>query len=225
MKRITLAVLVGLFAMSMTAYAADEAGVPWKDKPAEAVAPGDLKELPNYDRIVKPIEVKVEQAQKAMEPYQKEMEKPLEKRNTALLNACKVRAAQAYMGAALEARKGISMVKTPEHKAAITEQYEKPNQQKATEIYIELAAEAYEKKDVRTAVGMYKQVLTIDKDNQTAKDALIKIQQEMAEASKNGKSSGSKGGGGDEQKPWDREDYKGTGRTDGKWSGTGRTGY
>ncbi|KPJ72648.1 MAG: hypothetical protein AMS14_07415 [Planctomycetes bacterium DG_20] len=222
--------LVGLFLVIGTGGAYAE-GVPWKtDEAAKQDAPaatGDLKaELPpaQYNRVVKPIEAKIEAAEKIMEAYEKEMEKPAEKRNERLLLGCKTRAAEAYLGAAMAATKGIGMVKEDSHKAALKQQYEEPNRKKAIDMFLELAVAAYDKGDLRTAVAYYKRVLSVDKENADAKEGLVKIARQVKEAAESGKKTGSKGGGSDDQRPWDR-DYSRPDLGGKDWSGMRRGGW
>ncbi len=203
-------------------------GVPWKtdDKPKDAAAPaGDLKaELPaaQYNRIVKPIEAKLASAEKIMAAYEKEMQKPAEKRNQRLLVGCKTRTAEAYLGAALAAKKGLNMVKKDSHKEAIKNQYEEPNREKGIAIFLDLATSAHDRGDFRMAAGFYKRILAVDKENSDAKEGLVKIVKEIQQAARDAKTSGSKGGGSDDKKSWDRDDHSRTGRNDGNWSGAGR---
>lgn len=147
--------------------------------PGEAAAQsGTLKgDLPpaQYNRVVKPIEAKIALAEKAMESYEKEMQKPAEKRRAATLISCKAKASAAYYQVALAARKATRMVKKEEHKAEIKATYEVPNLRKATESPLGFASEAQAKGDFRTAVGYYKRVLAMDPDNPVAKAALEKI--------------------------------------------------
>ncbi len=240
MKRLGLAALAAIFALAMVT-ACRAAEVPWKaadgekaDAPAEGAgdakaggdaAGGELKTALGaamYDRLIKPIEVKVDQAAKIMEKYTKEKEKPAEKQNLALLAACREQAAGTYLAASLAAKKAVGAVKNEEQKAAITQQYDDPNRQKAIDIYLELASEAMDKKDVRKAVAYYKKVLAIDKDNTTAKEALTKLEQDLKEAAKTNKKGG-KGGSSDDEKSWDRKDYGKAGRGyDTDWSHAGR---
>lgn len=237
MKRFALVALVGIFALAM-ATACRAAEVPWKaadgekaDKAdAAAEGAGDAKEgggelkaalgAAQYDRLIKPIEAKVDQAAKIMEKYTKEKEKPAEKQNQGLLSACKEQAAAAYLAASLAAKKAVGSVKNEEQKAAITQQFDDPNRQKAIDIYLELASEAMEKKDIRKAAAYYKKVLSIDKDNATAKEALTKLAQELKEAGKTKK--GSKGGGSDEDRSWDSKMYGKGNRGYDRWSDPGK---
>lgn len=72
------------------------------------------------------------------------------------------------------------------------------------------------------AAGFYKRILAVDKENSDAKEGLVKIVKEIQQAARDAKTSGSKGGGSDDKKSWDRDDHSRTGRNDGNWSGAGR---
>jgi len=203
MKRFLPAALIGVFAVAGT-LAAAAADVGWKtgddSKQVASVAPGDLKaELSpaQYSRVVKPIEAKLAAVEKIMKVYDKEMEKTAEKRSERLLLSCKARAGEAYLGAALAAKKGLNLVKKESHKAAIKQQYEEPNRKKAIDIFLELGTLAHDKGDLRMAVGYYKRILAIDKQNAQAREGLTKIAQEVQESKKSGKKKGGKGTGGD----------------------------
>ncbi|MBE3123481.1 MAG: hypothetical protein IMZ65_01620 [Planctomycetes bacterium] len=232
MKRFTLGALVALFALAFGA-AAWAGEVPWKagdgDKKEAGDAAGGAGDLKTdlgeaqYNRIVKPVEAQVEKAEKIMEKYSKEMEKEEPKRNQTLLLGLKDQAANAYLAASLAAKKGAGMVRKPEQKAAITEQFDDPNRQKAVDFLLELAQDAQEKKDLRKAVAYYKKVLAIDKENSVAKDALTKIAEDMKAAAKAPNKKGGKGGSSEDPKSWQREDPSNTGRGDNNWSGAGRS--
>ena len=203
MKRFLPAALIGVIAVAGT-LAAAAADVPWKagedPKAGASTAPGDLKaELPpaQYNRVVKPIEAKLAAVEKIMKVYDKEMEKTAEKRSERLLLSCKARAGEAYLGAALAAKKALNLVKKESHKAAIKQQYEEPNRKKAIDIFLELGTLAHDKGDLRMAVGYYKRILAIDKQNAQAREGLTKIAQEVQESKKSGKKKGGKGTGGD----------------------------
>ncbi len=190
--------------------------IPWKasggsGESAAPVAPGDLKaELPpaQYRRVMKPIEAQIALAEKAMQPYEKEMQKPEEKRRQALLIKCKERAAACYLGASTAAKGALRLVKKDSHKAAIKQQYEEPNREKAIDIYLELALDAHTSGDLRRTVGYYKKVLSIDRENTQAKQALIKLAEQYKQAMKDKKKGGSKGGG-DMKGDWDIKIGKG----------------
>jgi len=203
MKRLLPAALIGAFAVAGT-LAAVAAEVPWKagEEPqaGASAAPGDLKaELPpaQYNRVVKPIEAKLAAVEKIMKVYDKEMEKTAEKRSERLLLSCRVRAGEAYLGAALAAKKALNLVKQESHKSAIKKQYEEPNRKKAIDIFLELGTLAHDKGDLRMAVGYYRRILAIDKENAQAKEGLTKIAKEVQESKSSGKKKGGKGTGGD----------------------------
>lgn len=193
--------------------------IPWKasgatDGSAEAVVAGDLKaELSpaQYKRVMKPIEAQIALAEKAMEPYEKEMQKPEEKRRKDLLTKCKERAAACYLGASTAAKSALRLVKKDSHKAAITQQYDQPNKEKAIDIYLELALEAHASGDFRRTVGYYKKVLSLDRENTQAKQGLIKLAEQYKQAMKDKKKGGGKGGSGEMDGDWDVRIGKGLG--------------
>ncbi len=217
-----LGVLVGATLMGMAgSVGVRGAGVPWKAGAggAPAVAPATAEEVKadlgeaRFQRLIKPIEAKIALAKKAMEPYEKEMEKPPDKRRPELLKRCKVRAAQMYMGAALAAKRArLSLSKTA-HQAFFAETYEKPNRQKAVDLLLELALQARSEGNLREAVFLYRQVLAADPENAEAKTAMKDLyqqyQQAMRDRATRSRSTG--GGEGKTKNPWDWDrdaDYK-----------------
>ncbi len=221
MKRFMLGVCIAVFILGSVATCPGK-NIPWKasgatDKSAAPVAAGDLKaELPpaQYDHVIKPIVTRIALAERAMEPYKKEMEKPEEKRRKPLLTHCKERAAAYYLAASYAAKRALRLVKKDSHKAAIKQQYEEPNKQKAIDMYLDLALDAHTGGDLRRTVGYYKKVLSIEPGNSQAKEALTKLAEQYKQAMKNARTGGSKGGGSDDQEhAWDR-DWKRTGRGD-----------
>ena len=112
-------------------------------------------------------------------------------------------------------------------KAALKEQYEEPNKQKAIDIYLGLALDAHTGGDLKGAVAYYVKILSIDRENTEAKSALAKLADQYQQAIKDSKRAGSKGGGSDDNdKPWDTEDYSGAGRGySGGWGDIGRSGW
>jgi hypothetical protein len=218
MHRMLIVALAGLVVLAgtMTAGAAD---VPWKEgdgKKDDAGAAGsvDLKAELNdvqYNRLIKPIEAKLADVEKTMETYEKEKAKPAGRQNPRLLLACKERTATFYLGASLAAKNAANRVREDHIKNAIKDQYQTPNEQKAIDIYLELAMKAQDDGNVRGAVGYYKRILSIDKDNSQAKEGLTKIAKELQQNARTG--SRSKGGGSeDERRSWERDDdYSGTG--------------
>ncbi len=214
MKRFMVGACIAVFILgSVTACRGQK--IPWKASgatDASAEAAGDLKaELPpaQYRRVMKPIEAQIALAEKAMEPYNKEMEKPEEKRRQALLIKCKERAAACYLGASTAAKSALRLVKKDSHKAAIKQQYEQPNKEKAIDIYLELALDAHASGDLRRTVGYYKRVLSLDRENTQAKQGLIKLAEQYKQAMKDRKKGGSKGG--DMDGDWDVRIGKGIG--------------
>jgi len=140
MSRTALLALAGVLVLSL-GVSVSAAVVPWKkgdDKP-DAATDGDagstdLKEKlgeTQYKRLVSPIEAKLKLAKKTMEAYDKEMEKPVDKRSQRLLLGCKQRAAQYYLGAAMAAKQAANRNRDEAVKAAIAEEFQKPNEQKA----------------------------------------------------------------------------------------------
>ena len=217
MHRFVIVALAGLIVLGGTVVA-DAAGVPWKEGGAEkkegATGGADLKTELNqiqYNRLIKPIEAKLEDVEKAMAAYEKEKAKPVGRQNPRLLLACKERAATFYLGASLAAKNAVNRVREDHLKSAIKQQYQEPNEQKAIDIYLELAMKAQDENNVRGAVGYYKRILSIDKENGEAKQALTKIAKELQQKARSG--SKSQGGGSeDDRKPWERDDdYSGTG--------------
>ena len=228
--RFALSVAVLSALLFAGAAGAQAQGVPWKagDAPKDGAAAADLKvELPpaQYNRIIKPIQAKLEAAQKIMATYDKEMTKAAEKRNQRLLLNCRTRAAENYLGAATAAKRGVNLVKKESQKAAIKQQFEEPNRKKAIDIFLDLGTNAHAKGDIRLAVAYYKRILAIDKENAEAKEGLTKIAQAIRESAQAAKKGGAKGGGSDDKRSWDRDDHSRTGRSEGDWSKTGRSGW
>lgn len=222
MNRSMLGACTAVFILGSVAVCLGE-DIPWKAfngtaKSQESVAPGDLKaELSTvqYARVVKPIETRIDMATKAMEPYEAEMQKPEEKRRQSVLVKCKTRSAEYYLAASYSAKKAARLVGKDSLKAALKEQYEEPNKQKAIDIYLELALDVHTGGNLRAAVYYYKKILSIDPENADAKEALTKLAEQYRQAMKDAKKSGSKGGGKDgKEHSWDNEDWKGTGRGD-----------
>jgi tetratricopeptide (TPR) repeat protein len=208
MKRLMLAALVAMFVLGLASWARAE-GL-FKDDPAKkddpaakaaapaagqaepAVAEGkDL--LPAAAKKV--IDDKVAMAEKMLQAAKEELAKPEGKANLKNADGYKIRAYGFYIGAMLEARKAAASARKKEDKAAITEQFEKPNKEKAIEILLGLAGAAADKKDFRTAAQYYNEVLKLDPDNVTAKEKLKALAEQAKANPKDTKSSGSKGGG------------------------------
>jgi len=128
-----------------------------------------------YARLIKPIEVQLAAAAKVVKIYAAERAKPVDRQNGRLLLACNQRAAGYYLGAALAARRAVNRLREERLKNAVKEQYQRPSEQKAVEVYLELAEKAREEGNVREAVGYYKRVLKIDRDNARAARAVSRL--------------------------------------------------
>jgi hypothetical protein len=133
---------------------------------------------PVYERIARPVEAKLAEARMAVELIRLENEKPADKRNQDTIISLKEREAGFYTAAALAAREGVAQVTPPDLKAAIVAEFEKPNKQKAVEILGELAAISANQKDFRRASALYRRILAIDPENESAKRALKLVSDE-----------------------------------------------
>ena len=219
MHRLVTVALASLCILGST-VAAEAADDPWKkddaDKEgAEAAGAVDLKsELSQvqYRRLINPIESKLEDAAKTMKVYEKEKAKPADRQNPRVLLGCKQRAATFYVGASLAAKNAVNRLRDERLKNAVMKQYQKPNEQKAVDVYLELAMKAQDEGNVRGAIGYYKRILKFDKDNTDAKQALAKIAKELQQKARTGTGGKSTGGGTeDERRSWERDDdYSGT---------------
>jgi hypothetical protein len=196
MSRLMVAGAVVVIALGMAVGVwAEEAAIPWATGTAATtpaatstdavVAPvatptgGDaaspLATDPRFAKVVKSVEEQLAAAAKLQGLYDKELAKPEKSRNANLLKGYKTNIAQAYMKAASIAKMQASQFTKPDDKKLITDTYDKPNRDKAVAIYLEQADEAMTKKDYREAISLYKMILSIEPDNQTAKDGLQKI--------------------------------------------------
>jgi hypothetical protein len=230
MHRMLIVALAGLVVLAGAA-AAQAADVPWKQgdgkkDDAGASGPVDLQSELNkiqYNRLIKPIEAKIEDAEKMQKMLDKEKAKPAGRQNPRVLLGCKERMATHYVGASVAAKNASNRVREDHLKKAIKQQYQQPNEQKAIDIYLELAMKAQDDGNVRGAVGYYKRILKIDNDNTQAKEALTKIAKDLQQRSRTGGSRSKGGGSEDERRSWERDDdYSGTG---GKHYDGGRGGW
>ncbi len=205
MKRLAIAaVLVGIVAL-VAGYARAQ-DVPWKPAepnvpPAKNLQPAPLASAPGealpaevaaaekpalelekaltpelYQRAIKPILYQIEQADKVIGLYNKEMAKPEKECNDKRATEYRENAARFYLTASQRAQQAKKMIPEVENQNAVTTQYELPMRDKALEIYTSLAAERMAKKDVAAAVKYYQQILKIDPDNVFAKEELKKIE-------------------------------------------------
>jgi len=209
-----LVVVVTVLALGLSV----RADVPWKQNDDDAVTPATLDELkadlgqPRYNRIVDQVQSKVTLAEKAMEPYYKEMGKPVEKRRTALLEKCKMRSAQMYEAAAKLARRIQLQLQKKSHQACIKKQFEQPNRDKAAKLYLELSVDAQAGGNITQAALLCKKALAADPANEQAKSLFRQLAEEYQQAMRDRKNrSRSVGGGSDEDdgdRGWDGRDWR-----------------
>ena len=206
MKRLMLAALVAMFVLGLASWARaeglfkDDAKKEEPGAKAEAPAAGQAEPAVAQGKdllsaaVKKRIDDKVAMAEKMLQQAKDELAKPEGKADVKKADGFKLRASQQYFGASLDAKAAAASAKKDD-KAAISEQFEKPNKEKAIEILLALGDAAAGKKDIKSAVAFYKQVLNIDPENVTAKDKLKALAEEAARANaKDTKGTGSKGG-------------------------------
>ena len=217
MKRLAIAaVLVGIVAL-VAGYARAQ-DLPWKPAepnvppagaPGEATpagAPTDVLDLEKalkpelYQRAIKPILYQIEQADKVLGLYEKEMAKPVKERIEKRATEYRENAARFYLAASQKAQQAKKMVPEAENQNAITSQYEIPMRDKALEIYTSLAAERMEKNDLPGAIRYYQQILRIDPENALAKEELKKIEALVKANNAGGKTTPQPGSGGKDAK-------------------------
>jgi tetratricopeptide (TPR) repeat protein len=159
--------------------------------PGNGTAPAkDPKDL-RMARLTKPIEDIIALAEKSMDMFKKENEKPAEKQNPKALTNFKLQAAGQYVNATNKAKAVAAGLRKDDEKQPVVDQFERPCREKAVSLLLELADAAQQRKDVSMAVGLYRQTLAIDPENATAKAALEKLAKDFNTAKK----GGSKGGG------------------------------
>lgn len=189
---------------------APPAGAPGEAPPAEVAAAEkpavDLEKAMRpelYQRAIKPILYHIEQADKVLGLYNKEMAKPEKGRNEARARGYRENAGRFYLTASQKAQQAKKMVPEAENQNAVTSQYEIPMRNKALEIYASLAAERMEKKDVPGAIRYYQQILKIDPANALAKEELKKIEALVKANTKGGDTTRQPGSGGKDEKDQD----------------------
>jgi hypothetical protein len=157
-----------------------------------------------YTQLITPIEQRVAMAEKVMEAYNKESEKPADKQNPKTMSDMKLKAAGLYAGAATQAKRAVSNLPKDKQGLAgtISTQFEKPNSEKAVGLLLELASAARDKGDLRGALGLYKQVLLVDPTNETAKTAITQIEEELKKPGAGNKSGTTGGSKDDESTKW-----------------------
>jgi hypothetical protein len=177
--------------------AAPAAGTPAADQEAaDAAAQKDAR----IAKAVKPVEEQLALAAKQLELYDKEMAKPEKDRNPQMAAGCRLRAARFYNLAAMKSKAAEGQFSKAEDKQIIIDQYEKPAREKAIALYLELADQAKQKNDMRTAITLYKDILKLDPSNAEAKDALKAIEET---AKTNANQPNNPGGGSTAPKTWE----------------------
>ena len=187
MKNVMRVALVGVLVGGLAAVAWAQAN---QEPPQETPGKVNLKvEMTpiQYNRLIKPVEKEVGLAEKALKDIDKEMEKPAEKRNNAKILQLKESAAGHYLNAALLAQKAVNSVTKEKLKTGITDQHLTPNRQKSVDLYLELAATARDRNDLRRAVALYNKVLQIDPQNTAAQDALKQIEEQNKQSQEDDK--------------------------------------
>jgi len=158
------------------APAAAEANPAAPEDPAAALAKD-----PKFMRALKPVVDQIALAVKQVELYNKEMAKPEKDRKPREAAVYELRAAQAYNLAVLKALAAENQFHKAEDKQSIIDLYKKPCREKAVALYLDLADQAEQMNDMRSAISLYQEVLKIDSTNVMARDAL-KALEETAKA-------------------------------------------
>jgi len=191
---------------------APPAGAPGEAPPAEVAAAEkpavDLEKALKpelYQRAIKPILYQIEQADKVLGLYEKEMAKPEKERNEAKARAFREKAADYYFFASRKAQDAKKMVPEAENQNAITSQYEIPMRNKALDIHLALAEEEMQKRNLKGAVAQYQKILKIDPENALAKEELKKIEAIVKANTKGGETAGKSNSGGKDDKKQDYE--------------------
>ena len=154
----------------------------WVGETSAAPVPGATPKVePKVDKAEKAaatVKAQVAVADNWLKQAEDEMAKPDNKRDVRKADAFKVKAAQAYVAAALTAFRAAATLKDDE-KQAFLEQYDKPNREKAIRILLDLADAAKSTRRWQEATNYYKQVLQIDPQNQAAADGIKAVQTGM----------------------------------------------
>jgi tetratricopeptide (TPR) repeat protein len=189
---------------------APPAGAPGEAPPAEVAAAEkpavDLEKALKpelYQRAIKPILYQIEQADKVLGLYNKEMAKPAKDRNQAKARAFREKVADYYFFASRKAQDAKKMVSEATYQDAITNQYEIPMRHKALEIHLALAEEEMQKRNLKGAIAQYQQILKIDPENAVAKEELKKIEAAVKAHTEGGQTTRQAGSGGKDEKDQD----------------------
>jgi len=184
MKSVTICALLGVLSLSFCGYvrAEDTAAAPAPAAAAPAAdTPGPKAAATLQERMASAIKTQIAAAEKLLTQANEEMAKPDDKRDAAKSFRLKLSAARAYMKIAQTAKTDAARLKADEKKAFM-DQYEQPNREKATQLFLELAAAAKEKKDYANAIAFYQEVLAMDPKNAAATDGLKAIADAMKPA-------------------------------------------
>jgi len=224
--------LVGVFTLGVASVAwgqaaaapAADADKAKTDAPAaapagDAAAPAVKANANKMEAGAKSVKDLVAKAEQTLELVNKEKEKPAEKQDAKKISQGKMMAARMYINAAQKAA-GFARSLKGDDKDSFISQYDKPNREKGIALLFELAQAAEQKKDFRTAVLLYQEILRDDPKNAEAEAALKRLAEEQ-------KAIASKGGGSDKTNPKDweknyKQDYTG-GYSHTDWAKTGRS--
>jgi len=177
---------------------APPAGAPAADEPAVDLEKALTPEL--YQRAIKPILYQIEQADKVLGLYEKEMAKPEKERNDKRATEYRDNAARFYLAAYQKAQQAKKMVPEAENQNAVTSQYEIPMRNKALEIHLALAEEEMQKRNLKGAIAQYQKILKIDPENAVAKEKLEKIEAIVKAHTEGGQTTRQGGSGGKDEK-------------------------
>ena len=180
-----------VFGLAVTAWG-EEAPA----SPAPTPAPKQEPKVDKTEKAAAAVKAHVAVAEKLLQQAQEEMAKPEGKRDAKKADGLRLKAADAYVVAALAAFRSAASLKGDE-KQSFLDQYDKPNREKAIGIYLELAGAAKDSRRWQEATSLYKKVLQVDPQNQAAADGIKAVQEGMKTGDKsqndNKKTYGGKG--------------------------------
>jgi hypothetical protein len=171
----------------------------------------DLKtDLPKdkYDKLVTPINAKIEVAEKIASLYNTETMKPDMKRDKKNERNLRMQMVANYIGAYRLSQQAVKQITEEKFNTIIVEKLEKPSLQKAIEILKSLAAESLAAKDFAAAVSLYKQVLILDPKDEDSKNALKRIDEQIRQMAKD-KNKNNSIRGGDNREGYNKDNNKG----------------
>jgi len=144
---------------------------------ASATPATDVK----VDKAAAPVKEMLIQVEKTQKLLDAETGKPAEKQDAKRIHGLKETIARLYLNASQKAKFQSASFKG-DAKQAFLDQYEKPNREKAVSILLELANDALQKKDYRSAEALARQVLACDPKNADAEALVKRIADEKAAA-------------------------------------------